>query len=83
MATGLADIAAGRVTIEAELVRSASHQLKAIGLPVPSGQHSARVRLYDLVAADVGEAQAHSRYNALRRRLASFLRTAAAHARTG
>jgi hypothetical protein len=82
VAAGLADIAAGRVTIEAELVKSAAHRLETIGLPVPSGQPSAGSRLYELVAADVGEARAHGRYNALRRRLASFIRTAA-HARTG
>jgi len=36
--------------------------------------------LYALIAAEVGEGRAHSRYNALRRRLAKFLRAAGANA---
>jgi hypothetical protein len=75
VSAGLKDRAAGRQTIPALLVDSASERLARLGLPVP-GSHAADAteRLYRLVEAEVGETQAHSRYNALRRRLASFLR---------
>ena len=80
VAAGLADLSARRVTIEAELVRSASRRLEALGVRgVPPNEQPSISQLYELVAADVGPARAHGRYNSLRRRLASFLR--AAHAR--
>lgn len=79
---GLADIAAGRVTIEGELVRSASERLAGLGIVADDGDLPPANRLYELVEAEVGSARAHGRFNALRRRLASFLRTAP-HARTG
>jgi hypothetical protein len=75
VSAGLEDLAAGRVTVEAALVRSASIQLRSLGLEVPALEGEG-ASLYDLVSARVGEAEAHSQYNALRRRLASFLRTA-------
>jgi hypothetical protein len=79
---GLADLAAGRVTIEGELVRSASERLAGLGIVADDGDLQPVNRLYELVEAEVGPARAHGRYNALRRRLASFLR-AAPHARPG
>jgi hypothetical protein len=75
VAAGLADLQAGRETVAGELVRGASTRLAELGLVVPGkGQHPDR--LYELIVAEVGERAAHARYNALRRRLASFLRAA-------
>jgi hypothetical protein len=75
---GLADLAAGRETIPGELVRQASGRLRELGLDVAAEWSAADAhRLYDLVAADVGPRRAHGRYNALRRRLASFIRAGA------
>jgi len=76
VAAGLADLSAHRVTIEAELVRSASQRLESLGLSVRANEPASGLRLYELVVADVGPARAHGRFNALRRRLASFLRAA-------
>lgn len=76
VSSGIDDLAAGRETIEALLVAGASERLGHIGLQVPGPPiDDATGRLYALVEAEVGAGQAHSRYNALRRRLASFLRT--------
>lgn len=79
---GLGDLANRRSTIAAELVASASSALRARGLSVPDRSVVTSPGLYELIVADVGEQRAHGRYNALRRRLSSFLR-AAAHARPG
>jgi predicted transcriptional regulator len=78
ISTGLADIAAGRRSIEAALVSTATSRLRDLGVDMP-GAVVARPsdRLYELVEVQVGEARAHSRYNALRRRLSSFLRAMA------
>lgn len=77
VSAGLADLAAGSTTAEALLVASASERLGRIGLHVPSERPvDAPARLYELLVAEVGEGAAHGRYNALRRRLASFLRAA-------
>jgi hypothetical protein len=74
---GVADLAAGRSSIEAALALSASVRLRRAGIDLPSaavpGEGS---ELYRLVMDDVGERRAHTRYNALRRRLLSFLRAA-------
>ena len=71
---GLADLAAGRVTIAGLLVALASKRLLVLGIAVSMPERqSAPEDLYRLVVADVGERRAHARYNALRRRLASFL----------
>src|SRR5215210_143902 len=74
---GVADLAAGKVTVEALLVVDASERLKSVGIAIPEGREAIAPDLYDLVVADVGESRAHGRYNALRRRLTSFLRAAA------
>jgi hypothetical protein len=79
---GLDDLANGRQTIAAELVSSASDALRQRGLIVAGSPPSDGESLYRLIVADVGEPRAHGRYNALRRRLASFLR-ASARARAG
>jgi hypothetical protein len=81
VAAGVADLNAGHQTVAAMLVASASVRLRRLGLELPPGLvDDPQARLYDLLAEEVGEAAAHSRYNALRRRLLSFLRSAEAHA---
>lgn len=75
---GLQDLNAGRDSVEGTLLRSASTRLATVGIDVPGGPlEDATSRLYALVVDQVGEARAHSRYNALRRRLSSYLHTAA------
>lgn len=77
---GIDDLTRGAFTEEALLVSMASTRLRATGVEVPPGSGvSAGHRLYSLLAAKHG-ADAHSRYNALVRRLESFAR-AAEHAR--
>jgi hypothetical protein len=74
---GLLDIGDGRASIEAALVASAASRLRQLGVDVPAGSIIAsEVDLYDRVEGDVGEHRAHARYNALRRRLVSFLHAA-------
>jgi len=71
---GLEDLAAGRETVAGSLVAMATRRLRRLGVAVsvPDGASSPG-DLYLLVVADVGARKAHARYNALRRRLASFL----------
>lgn len=76
VATGAADVSAGRETIAAELVRSASQRLAKLGFDIPRAEAGEAPRLYQLIVDEVGGTRAHGRYNALRRRLASFLRSA-------
>lgn len=71
---GLRDLAAGRETAEALLVAIGGPRLRALGLDVPEMEAPER-RLYDLLAREDPDA-AHSRYNALLRRLVSFERAA-------
>lgn len=73
---GLEDQAAGRVTIESLLIASAGARVEMLGLPVSHPSGSVDWQLYQLIEEQVGEAAAHGRYNALRRRLLSFLRSA-------
>jgi hypothetical protein len=73
---GLSDLARGIESIPALLVSIGAPRLRRIGLPVP--EHvipTAEHRLYDLLASS-GSDSAHSRYNALVRRLVSFERAA-------
>ncbi len=74
VAKGLADLANGRESVEALLVASGRPRLERLGLAVPivdSPEH----RLYELLARTDPDS-AHSRYNALVRRLISFERAA-------
>ena len=72
---GLADLAAGEETVESLLVSIGGPRLRALGFDVPRTFGDADERLYlRLVADDAGAA--HSRYNALVRRLMSFERAA-------
>ena len=73
---GLADLAKGVESVPALLVLIGAHRLRRIGLPVPetviaSPEH----RLYEKLA-ETDPDSAHSRYNALVRRLVSFENTA-------
>lgn len=74
MRRGLGDLAAGRTTAEALLVAIGGPRLRALGFDVPRIE-LAEHRLYELLAAE-DEDGAHSRYNALIRRLVSFERAA-------
>lgn len=70
---GLADLGAGIESIDALLVSIGASRLAALGLdvhrPLPSPEH----RLYELLRQDDPDG-AHSRYNALVRRLVSYER---------
>ncbi len=72
---GIADLASGKDTLEALLVSIGAPRLSRAGLtvrnPIPSPEH----RLYELLARSNSDS-AHSRYNALIRRLVSFERAA-------
>ncbi len=71
---GLADLDNGLDTVESLLVRIGGPRLRRLGLNVPlSTDELPEHRLYKLLAAENSDA-AHSRYNALIRRLVSFER---------
>lgn len=72
---GLADLARGDASLEALLVSMAPARLRRLGFDVPAALESPEQRLYELLAERYGDG-AHSKYNAYRRRLLSFLRTA-------
>ena len=71
---GLHDLAAGRESAAALLVAVGAPRLRRAGIPIPplSFDH-AEHRLYELLARSHSDS-AHSRYNALIRRLVSFER---------
>lgn len=69
---GLADLARGAETIAALLVSIGAPRLRRIGLPVPEEVYpTPEHRLYEKLA-ETDSDSAHSRYNALVRRLVSF-----------
>ena len=69
---GLRDLEAGRETEESLLVSVGAPRLRAAGVPVPEKTFpDPERRLYDLMAREDSDS-AHSRYNALIRRLVSF-----------
>lgn len=72
---GLADLRAGEESIEALLVSIGAPRLARLGYDVSNAFDAPETRLYERLAAD-GEDSAHSRYNALLRRLVSFERAA-------
>lgn len=73
---GLKDLNEGRQTIESLLVAIGAPRLRALGFQLPASLPSyPEHRLYDLLAA-TDQDSAHSRYNALIRRLVSFERAA-------
>jgi len=75
--SGLADLARGIRSVAALLVSIGAPRLRALGVDVPEHEIPAPERaLYELLAQSEGDA-AHSRYNALVRRLVSFERALA------
>lgn len=72
---GVADLNAGRETVEALLVSIGATRLRSVGVrlspPIESPEH----KLYLLLARERGDG-AHSAYNALVSRLVSFERSA-------
>lgn len=70
---GIADIEAGRRSVNASAVQSAAPRLRRLGLKAPSakGDVPAAHDLYRQLCAEHGDA-AHSRYNAILARVASF-----------
>ncbi len=70
---GLADLEAGRVSVNASAVQAAAPRLRRAGLDAPSatGDVPAAHRLYDQLSDKLGDS-AHSRYNAILARVASF-----------
>lgn len=68
---GLEDLEASRETVESLLASVAASRLRARGLAVPRPFTNPEHRLYTLLAAEDSDS-AHSRYNALLRRLQSF-----------
>lgn len=78
---GLADLAAGRHSVEALLVASAAPRLRRVGVAVPEHAMDASGReLYALLERRLGT-RAHSRYNALTRRVLSYCSARAQEAR--
>lgn len=73
---GLTDLRAGRETIAALLVAIGSPRLGRLGIELPDAlPKDPEHRLYQLLSQE-GSDSAHSRYNALIRRLVSFERAA-------
>jgi hypothetical protein len=80
---GLADLAAGRESEASLLVAMAAPRLRALGFDVPVwGGERPSHRLYELLSEPERDGGAHSRYNALVRRMVSFARSAE-HASAG
>lgn len=78
VSVGLDDLAAGRESDEALLVRIGGPRLRGLGFAVPEelpGLDFPEHRLYEALALKWGDG-AHSQYNALVRRLVSFERAA-------
>jgi hypothetical protein len=73
---GITDLHEGRETIAALLVAIGSPRLRRLGIELPDSlPEYPEHRLYNLLAKDEPDS-AHSRYNALIRRLVSFERAA-------
>ena len=72
---GIEDLSRGIASKEALLVSIGAARLRRLGLLIPEPLASPEDRLYSLLA-DSDSDSAHSRYNALIRRLVSFERSA-------
>jgi hypothetical protein len=72
---GLRDLADGVESAEALLVSIGAPRLERLGLAVPAPFDEPETRLYELLAREDPDS-AHSRYNALARRLVSYERAA-------
>jgi hypothetical protein len=75
VAKGVADLARGVESVESLLVSIGAPRLAQLGIELPPPIASPELRLYALLAAEDADG-AHSRYNALVRRLVSFERAA-------
>jgi hypothetical protein len=74
IARGIEDLDSGCPSIEALLVSIGAPRLRRAGVAVPTTtSRSPELRLYELLAQDDPDS-AHSKYNALIRRLVSFER---------
>lgn len=73
--TGIEDLSSGIESIPALLVSIGAPRLRRLGLSLPEPMPSPERRLYELLQRSDPDA-AHSRYNALIRRLVSFERAA-------
>ena len=76
ISAGLADLEQGVESVAALLVSIGAPRLEALGVPVPRSLPDPEHRLYERLGRDDQDA-AHSRYNALVRRLVSFERALA------
>ncbi|MFY9551396.1 MAG: hypothetical protein WAU32_09625 [Thermoanaerobaculia bacterium] len=72
---GIADLGDGIESVEALLVSIGAPRLRRIGFELPPPLSSPEHRLYEMLARSESDS-AHSRYNALLRRLVSFERAA-------
>jgi hypothetical protein len=77
---GIEDLARGLESEEALLVSIGAPRLRRIGIAIPEALDAPEDRLYERLAR-VDPDSAHSRYNALVRRLVSFERAAECAAR--
>jgi hypothetical protein len=73
---GVADLRDGVESVPSLLVSIGAPRLRALGLDVPPATPDPEHRLYERLSRENGDA-AHSRYNALLRRLVSFERALA------
>lgn len=74
---GIADLKAGKLSVDALAVQSAAPRLRALGLETgeAEGELPAAHRLYQQLHRDLGDG-AHSRYNAILGRVTSFAQAA-------
>jgi hypothetical protein len=72
---GLADLRRGERTVESLVVSIGAPRLSRLGIEIDAPVEDAEHELYELLRREDGDA-AHSRYNALVRRLVSFERAA-------
>ncbi|MEX2107849.1 MAG: hypothetical protein WD827_03045 [Solirubrobacterales bacterium] len=70
---GIADLEAGRKSVNASAVQCAASRLRGVGLNAPgsAGDTPAAHQLYRQLSSELGDG-AHSRYNAILARVASF-----------
>ena len=73
---GIADLRAGRETGQSLLVSIGAYRLRRAGIEVPNGEFPDPERRLYLLLSQEDSDSAHSRYNALIRRLVSFERAA-------
>jgi hypothetical protein len=71
VAKGLADLERSAVSVESLLVSIGAARLRGVGLTVTTPLADPEHRLYELLAREDADS-AHSRYNALVRRLTAF-----------